>query len=197
MRVLLFALLLSFVTISDAQEYITSVIRNDTLAESGSSIMQHEGQIYLASLSRCPPLAQGCGILYALEGYDLAPNWRMELPNLKISNENSINFWNDRIVVAGYRNQVTQDLGYYHYEVSLAGDIDSLIRHPLPDGSNICYGSVLVNDGLVFYGATDANGSNPDIDVDAIILQHNMNSRVSWYSSLGDASKIIFRNETW
>ena len=167
-------LLINFCGIS--QGYGSYVLENDTLTESGDDILVTSDAIFAMSFTRCQPNAQICGRVYKFD-MDFNFLWSLDLPLINISNENSLQLYNDStLITVGRNNSVDQNEGFYHYLVNTDGEIIDFIFHSLPYELNIAYGSCVQNDVLYMYGTSREFLSTSGIDVDALIVTHELNT---------------------
>jgi len=128
------------------------------------------------SSTRCQPDAQSCSLLRKFD-LNLNPIWSLYFPQTRKSNENGISILNDStLVIVGRNNSQSIEQAFYHHKVTTEGLILDFVEHPLPYDLNITYGNCTFNNSIYMYGVAVEDESSSEIDVDALIVTHNLNS---------------------
>ncbi len=158
------------------QEYKSFVMIDDTITEGGHDIVYFDDYFYTMSLTKCQPDAQSCALLRKFDrNLDLL--WALYFPQTRKSNENGINILNDStLIIVGRNNTLNDQQAFYHHTVNTDGQILDFIEHPLPYESNITLGSYLHNNVLYMFGTSREFLSTTGIDVDALIVSHDINT---------------------
>lgn len=163
----------SFFQFVHSQETWQIILENDTLTEVGREVFEKDDYLYVVNRTRCQPNAQSCGVFLKYDKYgDL--KWRVEMPDIKMGNDNIIHSYKGDLIVTGRSNDGSLPLKFGFYELDTAGTILDLTEIDLPYQSNFNYGSLVKGDTLYMYGTGREDISEPGINVDALIVTYDL-----------------------